>query len=70
MPGQFIKRIKNKQVFPLEHALINTHTHTHTHTCTHTHNSQTRAELNLLKHPKNPFKKTVVERHFSFKNGN
>lgn len=59
MPRQFIKRIKNKQVFPLELALINTHTHTFTH------NIQPRAELNLLRHPKNPFQKTAVDSIFN-----
>lgn len=62
------KGIKNKEVFPLERALINTQTHAHMFT----HNSQPRAELNLLKYPTNSFKKkkTGVERYFSFKNGN
>lgn len=66
MPRQYIKGIKNKQMFPLEHALINAQTHIYTFT----HNSQPRTELNLLRHPKNPFRKTVVERHFTFKNRN
>lgn len=66
MPKQSIKGIKSKKVFLLDHALINTQTHAHMFT----HNSQHRAESKLLKHPKNSFKKTVVERYFSFKNGN
>lgn len=51
MPRQFIKGTKTKQVFPLDHALINAQTHAHTFA----HNSQPRTELNLLKHPENPF---------------
>lgn len=66
MPKRSIKGIKSKKVFLLDHALIHTQTHAHMFT----HNSQPGAESNLLKHPKNSFKKTVVERYFSFKNGN